>query len=201
MWMSRAVRWLRSMGPSVRVMRAMSGINSCNTWCWPVSAKDFDSCNCCVCYYMEGDKEWHFAQAGQSCLFGSTPKCVADSGDVCFFSNPFQVYLKLDANTDWSNVRPILYLKVLSFSFQNFLTSESFGLLEIPITRGRHSFAINTWKPFVRNRLQLMRQYFMGCVPVAHQMNLDSTLIDVSHWQLTEMASDPDCSLAEQIRQ
>ena len=145
-----------------------------------VSAEAFDSHNSCVCFYIESDKDWNFVDVDDSCFYGTTHKCLANSSDIAFFSNPFQVCLKLSPKTDLSDVRPILYLKVLSFNYQNFLTSESFGLLEIPMAKGKHRFVINTWKPFLKNRLEQMKQHFLGCAPVVNQLHTDSTHIQVS---------------------
>ena len=74
---------------------------------------------------------------------------------------------------------PTLYLKVLSFDCRNRLISESYGLVEIPITRGKHSLIINTWKPIIENRLQRMKQFFIGCVPSIDNFHYESTQLIV----------------------
>ena len=87
--------------------------------------------------------------------------------------------MKSKNTNDLLDLGPTLYLKVLSFDYRNRLISESYGLVEIPIRRGRHSLVVNTWKPFIDNRLERMKQFFIGCAPNIHNFHYDSTQLNV----------------------
>ena len=142
-----------------------------------VSSKGFEGFNCCVCFYIENNKNWIFVNDfNDSSFYGTTQKCLTNDSNVSQFSTPFEIAIKLKNSLDFG---PNLYLKVLSFDSRNRLISESYGLVEIPIQRGRHSAIVNTWKPFIGNRMARMKQFFIGCVPIVHNFHTDSTQLNV----------------------
>ncbi|CAG2100532.1 unnamed protein product [Medioppia subpectinata] len=140
-----------------------------------VSAKAFNCHNSCVCFYVESHKNWTFVNdLNESSFYGTTQKCWTNDTDLSLFSTPFQIQIKFNETNVTTDLRPILYIKVLSFDFWNRLVSESYGFVELPIRPGKHRLVINTWKPFTDNRLEKMRQFFIGCAPLVHNIHKDS---------------------------
>src|SRR5882724_11278350 len=84
-----------------------------------VSAKDFNSWNLCVCFYVESNKNWIFVNdLNETSFYGTTQKCWTNSNDISFFSTPFQIKIKCNSINS-IDFRPILYIKVLSFDYWN----------------------------------------------------------------------------------
>ena len=146
-----------------------------------VSANGFDSCNSCVCFYIENNKNWSFSSdSDESSYYGTTAKCWTNDKNISYFSTPFQIQIKLNNSDHLSDLRPILYLKVLSYDYWNRLVSESYGFVEIPIRTGRHSSTVKMWKPLIDTPLERMKQFFIGCTPIVHQIHKDLTQISVN---------------------
>ena len=145
-----------------------------------VSSKGFESFNTCICFYIESNKNWSFvSDSSDSSFYGTTQKCWTNDSDISLFSTPLEIVIKWKNSNDWLDFGPTLYLKVLSFDYRNRLISESYGLVEIPVRSGRHSLTVNTWKPFIDNRLERMKQLFIGCVPTIHNFHYDSIQLNV----------------------
>ncbi|XP_054166970.1 tectonic-like complex member MKS1, partial [Oppia nitens] len=139
-------------------------------------AKGFNCSHSCVCFYIESNKDWSFVNnLNESSLYWTTHKCRTNGSDVSLFSTPFQIEIKFTEIQSIDDLRPILYMKVLSFDYWNRLIGESFGFAELPVKPGRHNLVVSTWKPYIGDRVQRLKEFFIGCTPVVNNLHKDFT--------------------------